>query len=241
MTSYAPSQHRPGTPQVPTRPAGPLVLRLWVTARAAAFVVTSMIGVALLPLWLTLLAVSPLTLVVPLAVGATALVRAYADANRHAAGRMRGEVVSRPYRPAGPGLFGRHLAAVRDPASWRDALWMSVHAVVGFFTATLTVTLALATLFWAVFPFLYAVTPQAAFGRFLGFVTIHSVAQSFVVVPLAAVALALWWVLAVPLARADAAVTARLLGPRRVWPDGAAPVGAAARPTAPVPPVPSVP
>lgn len=213
MTTYAP----PVSPSSPTStvPPHPLTLRLWVTARAAAFTVTSMVGVALLPLWLTLVAVSPLTVVVPFALGATTLVRAYADANRGAAGRLRGEPVPRPYRPAGQGVFGRHLAVLRDPASWRDAAWLLVHAVVGFVTATLTLTLFLGTLFWAVFPFLYAVTPQAAFGDALGFVTIHSVAQSFLFVPLALVAFGLWWALAVPSARADAAVTARMLGPRR--------------------------
>lgn len=199
----------------PTVPAHPFALRLWLTGRAAVLSVTSMVGVALLPLWLTLVAVSPIAFVVPLALGATVLVRRYADANRRAAGRVRGERIGRPYRADGAGVFGRHVAVLRDPASWRDAWWLVAHAVVGFVTATLTVTLLLGTVFWAIFPFLYAITPQAAFGHALGFVTVHSVAQAFLFVPLGVVAFGLWWVLTVPLARADAALTARLLGPRR--------------------------
>lgn len=155
-------------------------------------------GIALIPLWVTLDALSPLTLLVWTVLPATAVVRAYARANRRAAANVLGTPVPDPYRStAGQPFVARLRTVLTDPASWRDVAWMFLHAVCSPFLALL--------------PFLYAVTPQFVFGRpFGGLFEIHTVGGSFVMLPLAALAFALWYAAAVPLTRAEAALTRSL-------------------------------
>jgi hypothetical protein len=190
-----------------------LGLRFGLLGRAAALIFTSQIGVVLFSLWVTLVAVSPLTLLAVLVLPVTGWVRAYADANRRAAGRMLGEKIPRPYRPTAEDAtwLGRVWTVLRDPASWRDAWWMLVHAVAGCFLSTLQVSLFLGGLLYLIYPFLYWVTPEAVFGRPFGLFELHSVAESFWVMPLGVVSFGLWYLTAVPLSRAVASLTRGLL------------------------------
>ncbi|MEU7869310.1 sensor domain-containing protein [Dactylosporangium sp. NPDC049140] len=63
------------------------------------------------------------------------LVRAYADLRRHLAGRWSGVDIPRPYRPRPDGAFigspRRWMWLVRDPATWRDLLWLLGGAPLG--------------------------------------------------------------------------------------------------------------
>ena len=79
---------------------------------------------------------------------------------------------------------------------------MLVHAVAGCFLSTLQVSLFLGGLLYLIYPFLYWVTPEEAFGRPFGLFELHSVAESFWVMPLAVVSFGLWYLTAVPLSRA---------------------------------------
>jgi len=208
------------TTRLPADPVLPAArhysLRLHLLARSVLMMLTSMAGVALFVLWVTLVAVSPITLLAPLVIPATALVRGYADAHRRAAGRLLGAPVEADHRtPDRPGLFRRVWTIESDPASWRDALWLPVHAVVAFATATLAVALFIGSVFYLIYPFLYWVTPQDVFGRpFGGWLEFHSVADSTVVMPLALVCFGLWFWLQLPLTRAELNVTRALLGER---------------------------
>jgi hypothetical protein len=90
----------------PLPPAAPL--RLFLLGRSAVVMVTAVIGVALFCLWVTLVAVSPLTVVAPLVLPVTALVRRYAGVHRRGVQRLSGASVPRPYRPATRrGVIGR--------------------------------------------------------------------------------------------------------------------------------------
>jgi hypothetical protein len=121
--------------------------------------------------------------------------------------------VTAKYRPNRPGLFGRLRTILTDPASWRDALWLPVHGVVAFAGAIVSVTFFLGTLFYAVYPFLYWVTPQRAFGRPFGdWHELHTVGDATIVMPLALVSFGLWYGLQLPLVRAELTVTRALLG-----------------------------
>ncbi|WP_143167894.1 sensor domain-containing protein [Jatrophihabitans endophyticus] len=189
-----------------------LTERLRLTAHAAVVAPTALAGVALLPLWLTLVALTPLTVVAPLLLPATWLVRRYADAHRRAAARLLARPVGVPYRRLSrPGVISRITTVLRDPASWRDALWLLLHAVVGFVSALLTLVLLLATAYWLVLPFLVHVAPRA-FETSLGFVTLHDAGDAAVLVPLAGIAFQLWWWLTIPLARGRVALDRALLG-----------------------------
>src|SRR5581483_6672065 len=191
-------------------------LRLYLLGRAAVLMATSMTGVVLFCLWVTLVAVSPVTLLAPLVLPMTRLVRAYADAHRRSAGRALGRVVERPYAPTRSRGVRRVWDVVRDPASWRDAWWLLAHGVVAFTTATLSVALFLGGVFYLAYPLLYASTPQRVFGHpFDKAFTLHTVAQSTVMMPLALICFALWYGLALPLARAEVTLTVKLLSPPR--------------------------
>ncbi|MET7395915.1 sensor domain-containing protein [Dactylosporangium sp. NPDC005572] len=69
------------------------------------------------------------------------LVRRYADLRRTLAGRWSGIDIPRPYRPMPPKAFigspRRWLWLVRDPATWRDLLWLLAGAPVGLVTGLL--------------------------------------------------------------------------------------------------------
>lgn len=202
------------SPALPARRVPAVRLRL--LARSATLMVTSMAGVALFCVWVTFVAISPITIVAPLVVPITALVRTYANAHRRSAQRLLGRPITAGYRaPDRPGLLRRVWSIERDPASWRDALWLLVHAVVAGVTATLSIALFGGGLLYLIYPFLYWVTPQAVFGRpFGGLVHLHTVGQAALMMPLGLLVLGLWHLTALPLARAELAVTQRLLGTR---------------------------
>jgi hypothetical protein len=189
-------------------------LRLHLLARSVGVMFTSMVGVVLFSLWVTFVAVSPITLVAPLVLPVTALVRAYANAHRRGAARLLGRPVEAGYRRRErPGLIARIWTIERDGASWRDALWLLLHAIVACVTATLAVALFLGSVFYLIYPFLYWVTPPHVFDRPFGdWLRLHSVADATIAMPLGLVSFGLWFALQLPLARAELGLTAKLLG-----------------------------
>ena len=77
----------------------------------------------------------------PVALGG---VRAYANQRRHLADKWGGLAVPRPYRPWPPnlreGVVGRVercTLLLKDPATWRDLLWLPADMTAGFVTALL--------------------------------------------------------------------------------------------------------
>jgi hypothetical protein len=202
----------PATAVLPS--AHPAPLRLFLLGRSAVVMVTSMTGTALFCLWVTLVAISPITVVAVLVLPATTLVRRYAELRRRGARRLLGPFPAHPYREAPRrGLIVRVWTIERDPASWRDAGWCLLHAIVSCVTATLSFALFASGVLALIYPFLFWVTPQRVFGRpFGGWVELHTVAQATAIMPLALVFFGLWYVLSVPLARAEVSLTRALLG-----------------------------
>ncbi len=195
-------------------PARRTAVRLHLLARSTVLMFTSMTGVALFCLWITLVAVSPITIVAVLVLPATALVRGYAGIHRRAAAGLLGTPIEARYRSTdGRGAIGRVWTIERDPASWRDAWWLLAHAVVAFVTSVLSFTLFAASIFYLIYPFLYWVTPERVFNRPFGdWWELQSVGQSTLVMPAAIVTFGLWYALQIPLARAELRVTRALLG-----------------------------
>jgi signal transduction histidine kinase len=77
-----------------------------------------------------------------------ALVRMHANQRRVLAHDWAGVTVPPPYRPFPPGLHSglagqveRCTLLLRDPATWRDLLWLVVDAIAGFVTALLPAAL----------------------------------------------------------------------------------------------------
>jgi Putative sensor len=110
-------------------------------------------------------------------------------------------------------VVARVWAIERDPASWRDAGWCLLHAIVGCVTSTVSFALFASGVFYLIYPFLYWVTPDKVFRQPFGDQwTLHSVGASAVVMPAALVCFLLWYALVIPLARAEVLTTRALLG-----------------------------
>jgi len=201
----APARSRPG------QPAGSAVaLRLGLLGQSVLLVVASMGGACLATVWIFTLpfAGTPLTL------GATAPVRWFADRHRRwAAGRL-GAPVPRPYQPAsGEGWLARAWAVLRDPATWRDCAWLLVNSVTSVLTCGLSAVLFLGGAFYLCYPLLVAVTPPAVFRQPLGFFQLNGTAQSFAMIPVGLVLLAIWYLTALRLTILNALVIDALLAP----------------------------
>lgn len=195
-------------------------IRLHLLGRSVTTIVTSLIGLVLFVAWIAAVALAPISITAPLLVPITAIVRAYANAHRRGASWLLGTHVPAAYRSTeGQGVFRRIVTIVRDPASWRDALWLLLRSVVGSVTSILAVALFASSVFYLIYPFLYWVTPQRVFGRPFGdWHELHSVADATVMMPVGLVMFGLWMVLQVPLTRLELTLTGSLLGPRRPTP-----------------------
>ena len=190
--------------QVPTFQLPFLTLALAILAQIGlVFFVLTVVGVPLIVV----------TAGIPLLLAAIPGTRWWANLHRELAGRVIGVEIERPYRkPPVPGIVNYLRTALTDPATWRDLAWLFVNATAGFVLLIVSSALFFGAIFYLIYPFLYAVTPQEVFGTPFGF-ELHNVLQSFVTWPAALVAFALWWNAGRPLARLSARLTASLLGP----------------------------
>jgi hypothetical protein len=177
---------------------------------------TSLAGILLFSAWITVVALAPITICAPLLLPVTAMVRSYANAHRRSTSQLLGTPIPAPYQRAERNTaFGRVWSIIKDPASWRDALWLLLHSIVAWVTSALSVTLFLGSVFYLIYPFLFWITPPPVFRTPLGdWYVLHSVADATVVMPLGLVALGLWWLLQVPLSRLELTLNRSLLAAR---------------------------
>jgi hypothetical protein len=111
------------------------------------------------------------------------------------------------------GLFGRLSATFRDPQTWRDFSWLTVHSIVGFAFGTLALTLVGTVLGLATLPAWYWALPDGAeMGLWNADTLPLAFATALLAIPLAAVsAILLRW-----MAWTEALLAVGLLGPRRI-------------------------
>ncbi len=173
---------------------------------AIALFVITVVGI---PLVLVTAGILLLLVAVPL----TALL---ANGFRSVAGRMLGEPVVAAYRrPTDSGLLPLLNSWARDGARWRDLLWLLWNMTFGFVLSMVVVTLLFAIGWYALFPFLFAITPDGVFDTNYGVFVIDTQAEAFLEWAWMLVALALWWWLAPALGRTRARVDRSLLAPSR--------------------------
>ncbi|GLY40487.1 hypothetical protein Amsp01_065100 [Amycolatopsis sp. NBRC 101858] len=189
--------------------------RLTLLGWSALLLTGSVAGAALATLWITAVPLVALGAGIPLTLLSTALVRWLAGLHRQWAGRRLGDPVDRPYLPApDAGWAARLWTVLRDPASWRDWAWLGVNAVTGWLTSGLSLLLFAGGFFYLLYPVVYLLTPPEVFRTPLGGAfRLHSVAQTFVLLPLGLVSFGLWYATATPLADLNARVIRLLLGP----------------------------
>ncbi len=205
-----PQNERAMTP-ARSRPESRLALVGW----SAVLLLASVGSFALVTLWLVAVALIPLGIGIPLTLVLTPVVRWVADQRRVWAGDRLGEPVDRPYRPTPPGnQFHRLRAELGDPATWRDAAWLTVDAVIGWFTAGLSFVLVGIGFTYLIYPLLVALTPDEVFRTPFGpGWYLDSVAESFALVPFGAAIMLAGYLLARPTAVLNAHLIRSLLGP----------------------------
>jgi len=144
------------------------------------------------------------------------LTRQVARAHRWIAGRILGEPIPSPYRPhTGSGIVVMLRDWLRDPASWRDLLWLLVSMTAGFTLSLLALIFLLGFAWYAIFPFLFWVTPEGVFNEEYGIITLDTQAEAFLDWIPALVCLLLWWWVSPALLKARAYIDRSLLKPAR--------------------------
>jgi signal transduction histidine kinase len=191
-----------------------VALRFSLLGWSFVLLLALVLGAGLLSLWIAAVSVVAVGVGIPLTLLSTVLVRWFADLHRQWAADRLGEPVARPYLPipAG-GWLVRLWTILRDPASWRDWIWLVANSIIGWFTYGLSFVFFLGGIFYLIYPFLYAVTPPEVFRTPLGFYRLHSVTESFTLVPLGPVFFVIWYFTAVRLANLNARVIRSLLAP----------------------------
>ena len=110
-------------------------------------------------------------------------------------------------------MFGRLRATFRDPQTWRDFSWLTVHSILGFAFGVAALSLIGSVLYLAFLPAFYWALPEGGqFGLWNADTLPLAIASAFLAIPAAGVTvLALRW-----MAWTEALIAAALLGPRRV-------------------------
>ncbi|MFB8753174.1 sensor histidine kinase [Streptomyces parvulus] len=142
-------------------------------------------------------------------------VRAFADWRRLLAARWGGVRIRRHYRPlpADANPWARTFGMLRDPATWRDFLWLPADMTAGFVTALLAFALALYPLEgFAIAAGLWRVLPD---GYWYGFVRVTDQTSAFYAAALGVVLLAAAYWLTPRLLHAHFRLTGALLGSGR--------------------------
>lgn len=139
-----------------------------------------------------------------------------ANLHRTLSGRLLGVEIEQPYTSR---LVGSPWSVLKgwalDPARWRDFLWTYVSVCLGWALAWLAFGLGLAVLWYAVFPFVFAVTPDGVFDMDYGFFRLDTQGEAFFEWVWMAVAFGLWWWLEPVLMRWRAELDRAVLSPSR--------------------------
>jgi signal transduction histidine kinase len=196
-------------------PRAALALRVSLLGWSFVLLLGSVLGFGLLTLWTTSLTLMALGAGIPLTLLSTVLVRWFADLHRQWAADRLGEPVARPYSPPPDGSWAVRLRAIlRDPATWRDWAWLATNSITGWFTCGLSFLFFVCGVFYLSYPLVFALTPSEVFRTPLGNgFGLHSVQESFAMVPLGPVFLLLWYTTAVRLANLNALLVRALLAP----------------------------
>jgi len=110
-------------------------------------------------------------------------------------------------------FLGRMAATFRDPQTWRDFSWLTVHSIVGFAFGVAAVSLVATVLGTAVLPLWYWSIPNGVDWGIVNIDTLpEAIGAAFLAIPLAAITIVLLrW-----MAWTEALIATALLGPRRV-------------------------
>jgi len=174
-------------------------------ALAAALVVCLLsVTVSLVVLWVG----------VPLTVVSVDLLRRLADVHREWAGAVLSVEVKRPYLPVvDSGSLRQLIALGRDPATWRDIVWVLANSVAGVALCSIPATLFLTGIWYVAFPLTYYLVPAGTLNDNLLLFQVHDFWTSLLVVPLGVLSFVVCDRVVEPVMRTYARMTVALLGP----------------------------
>ena len=158
----------------------------------------------------------PLIVGVPLTISAVLAVRSLADRHRRWAAEVMGVRIERRYRTLpDAGSFHRLVALVRDPATWRDQLWVFVNSTAGILLLCVPTGLFLYGLWGLAFPLLYAQVPEGTLNDHLGLFRVTSQTTSLLFIPVGLLSLLMCWAVLPSVMRSYALLTRAALAPER--------------------------
>lgn len=215
----SPSRERSGPGPVAhsgPAPRSALALRMSLLGWSLVLLTGSVLGAVLATVWITSMSIAAFGVGIPLILLTTALVRWFADLHRQwAADRLGVPVPAHPYQPTpDAGWLVRFWTILRDPATWRDWIWLMVNSITIWLSSGLSLLFFAFGVVYLAYPLIYQLTPPQVFRTPMGEAfRLHSVTQSFALVPLGPVFLLLWYTTAARLANLNARMIRALLGP----------------------------
>lgn len=196
--------------------AAGLSRRLKLTALSVVYVLLAVPAVVLVCVLTTALSVAIVGIGLVLLLIFVPLNQQLTNVHRALAGRILGVQIERPYvSTSSVSGFGRLKRWVADPARWRDFAWTYMSVTIGWALAWLAFGLGLAVIWYAVFPFVFWITPDGVFDMDYGLFTLDTQAEAFFEWVWMLVAFSFWWWLVPVLMRWRAQLDRAMLSPSR--------------------------
>jgi signal transduction histidine kinase len=185
---------------------------LWWTL---VLTVVGLIGPVLVPLLLTFVVLIALWVGIPLTLWTLPIQHGFVNWHRTRFARLVGAEIPSPYLSVHERGWLRRLAEVaRDPANWRDTLWLLVNATIGVTFCIFSFSLFCSSVFLVLQPTIWPFAP-GVFNTNYGLFQVHTQATAFLTIPYGVAGLLLWWWLSPALVRADAGLARWLLKPTK--------------------------
>ena len=189
------------------------------SGREAAYLTAGLVtSIIAMTVWITMVTLS-LSLAVfiiglPIMLASAYVFRWTADLDRQTVSIFLGRKVRGRYQDHRADTFlGRMAATFRDPQTWRDFSWLTVHSILGFAFGVAAVSLVATVLGTAVLPLWYWAIPDGVDWGIVNIDTLpEAIAAAFLAIPFAAITIVLLrW-----MAWTEALIATALLGPRRL-------------------------
>ncbi|HEX5497349.1 MAG TPA: sensor domain-containing protein [Mycobacteriales bacterium] len=188
--------------------------RLTLVGWASAMTGLAVVGITVASLTLTALGLATVWVGLPLFVGSVWWLRGLADMHRAWAAEVMGIPVARPYRTVpDAGWLARFTAVVRDPATWRDLVWVAVDGTAGVALCVSVMATLLAGVGGLLLPAIWTQLPPHATIRISGIPVTDLPSAAYVGVPAGVLYLAVWWWATPWLMRGYAGLTRWMLAP----------------------------
>lgn len=188
--------------------------RLALTGLSVVYVLLAVPALAMLCILTTSLSVAVVGVGLVLLLIFVPINQQLTNLHRALSGWVLGKKIENPYRPPRPGGPLAILGGwANDPARWRDFVWTYVVVCIRWAIAWIALGLGLAVIWYALFPFIFALAPEV--GPDYGLFRIDTQAEAFIEWVLLAVAFALWWWLEPILVKWCALIDRAMLSPSR--------------------------